>query len=38
VAVGNLQKETEFNLQELFRELTFTGSYASAGSFGRVST
>jgi L-iditol 2-dehydrogenase len=34
VAVGNLQKETEFNLQELVsRELTFTGSYASAGEF-----
>jgi L-iditol 2-dehydrogenase len=34
VAVGNLQKETQFNLQELVsRELTFTGSYASAGEF-----
>ena len=34
VAVGNLQKRTEFNLQELVsRELTFTGSYASAGEF-----
>jgi L-iditol 2-dehydrogenase len=34
VAVGNLQKETEFNLQELVsRELTFTGSYASSGEF-----
>jgi len=34
VAVGNLQKEIEFNLQELVsRELTFTGSYASAGEF-----
>ena len=34
VAVGNIQKETEFNLQELVsRELTFTGSYASAGEF-----
>ena len=34
VAVGNLQKETEFNLQELVtRELAFTGSYASAGEF-----
>ncbi len=34
VAIGNLQKETEFNLQELVsRELTFTGSYASAGEF-----
>ena len=33
-AVGNLQRETEFNLQELVsRELTFTGSYASAGEF-----
>jgi len=34
VAVGNLAKETEFNLQELVsRELTFRGSYASAGEF-----
>ncbi|UCD50493.1 MAG: galactitol-1-phosphate 5-dehydrogenase [Phycisphaerales bacterium] len=34
VAVGNLAKETEFNLQELVsRELTFTGSYASSGEF-----
>jgi len=34
VAVGNLQKETEFNLQELVsRELAFIGSYASAGEF-----
>jgi len=34
VAVGNLQKETQFNLQELVsRELTFRGSYASAGEF-----
>ena len=34
VAVGNLTKEMEFNLQELVsRELTFTGSYASAGEF-----
>ena len=34
VAVGNLQKETEFNLQELVsRELMFIGSYASAGEF-----
>ena len=34
VAVGNLAKEMEFNLQELVsRELTFTGSYASAGEF-----
>jgi len=34
VAVGNLEKTTEFNLQELVaRELTFTGSYASSGEF-----
>jgi L-iditol 2-dehydrogenase len=34
VAVGNLQKEVEFNLQELVsRELTFMGSYASSGEF-----
>jgi L-iditol 2-dehydrogenase len=34
VAVGNLQKMAEFDLQELVaRELTFTGSYASAGEF-----
>ncbi len=34
VAVGNLQKMAEFNLQELVaRELTFTGSYASCGEF-----
>ncbi len=34
VAVGNLAKQTEFNLQELVsRELTFTGSYASSGEF-----
>lgn len=34
VAVGNLQKTAEFNLQELVaRELTFTGSYASSGEF-----
>jgi L-iditol 2-dehydrogenase len=34
VAVGNLTKAMEFNLQELVsRELTFTGSYASAGEF-----
>lgn len=34
VAVGNLQKMVEFDLQELVaRELTFTGSYASAGEF-----
>jgi L-iditol 2-dehydrogenase len=34
VAVGNLTKEMDFNLQELVsRELTFTGSYASSGEF-----
>jgi len=34
VAVGNLQKTAEFDLQELVaRELTFTGSYASAGEY-----
>jgi len=34
VAVGNLEKIAEFNLQELVaRELTFTGSYASSGEF-----
>ncbi|MHC4752109.1 MAG: hypothetical protein ACYTFW_19830 [Planctomycetota bacterium] len=34
VAVGNLEKKAEFNLQELVaRELTFTGSYASSGEF-----
>jgi len=34
VAVGNLQKEIEFNLQELVtRELAFLGSYASSGEF-----
>jgi len=34
VAVGNLQKMAEFNLQQLVaRELTFTGSYASSGEF-----
>ena len=34
VAVGNLQKMAEFDLQELVaRELTVTGSYASAGEF-----
>ncbi len=34
IAVGNLQKTAEFDLQELVsRELTFTGSYASAGEF-----
>ncbi len=34
VAVGNLEKKAEFDLQELVaRELTFVGSYASAGEF-----
>jgi len=34
VAVGNLQKKAEFDLQQLIaRELTFTGSYASSGEF-----
>jgi L-iditol 2-dehydrogenase len=34
VAVGNLERAAEFNLQELVaRELTFTGSYASSGEF-----
>jgi L-iditol 2-dehydrogenase len=34
IAIGNLQKMAEFDLQELVsRELTFTGSYASAGEF-----
>lgn len=34
VAVGNLQKQVEFDLQDMVsRELTFTGSYASAGEF-----
>jgi L-iditol 2-dehydrogenase len=34
VAVGNLQKQVEFDLQDLVsRELTVTGSYASAGEF-----
>jgi len=34
VAVGNLEKMAEFDLQELVaRELTFTGSYASSGEF-----
>lgn len=33
-AVGNLEKNVEFDLQELVsRELTFCGSYASAGEF-----
>jgi len=36
VAVGNLEKKAEFDLQQLIaRELTFTGSYASAGEFSR---
>ncbi len=34
VAVGNLEKKAEFDLQDLVaRELTFTGSYASSGEF-----
>ena len=34
VAVGNLHKTAQFDLQELVaRELTFTGSYASSGEF-----
>lgn len=34
VVVGNLEKNIEFDLQELVsRELTFTGSYASSGEF-----
>ena len=34
IAVGNLEKTAEFNLQELVaRELTFRGSYASSGEF-----
>jgi L-iditol 2-dehydrogenase len=34
IAVGNLAMQVEFNLQELVsRELTFSGSYASAGEF-----
>lgn len=34
VAVGNLEKKAEFDLQQLIaRELTFTGSYASSGEF-----
>lgn len=34
VAIGNLEKKAEFDLQELVaRELTFTGSYASSGEF-----
>lgn len=36
VAVGNLEKKAEFDLQQFIaRELTFTGSYASAGEFSR---
>jgi L-iditol 2-dehydrogenase len=34
VAVGNLERKAEFDLQQLVaRELTFTGSYASSGEF-----
>lgn len=34
VAVGNLEKTAEFDLQQFIaRELTFTGSYASSGEF-----
>lgn len=34
VAVGNVAQQAQFNLQELVsRELTFSGSYASAGEF-----
>jgi len=34
VAIGNLEKLAEFDLQEFIaRELTFTGSYASSGEF-----
>ena len=34
VAVGNLEKKAEFNLQQLVaKEHTFTGSYASSGEF-----
>jgi L-iditol 2-dehydrogenase len=34
IAVGNVEKTAEFNLQELVaRELTFRGSYASSGEF-----
>ena len=34
VAIGNVQKTAEFDLQDLVaRELTFVGSYASAGEF-----
>jgi L-iditol 2-dehydrogenase len=36
VAVGNLERKADFDLQQLVaRELTFTGSYASAGEFRR---
>ena len=36
VAVGNLEKKAEFDLQQFIaRELTFKGSYASAGEFSR---
>ena len=36
VAVGNLEKEAEFDLQQFIaRELTFTGSYASSGEFSQ---
>jgi L-iditol 2-dehydrogenase len=36
VAVGNLEKKAEFDLQQFIaRELTFTGSYASAGEFSQ---
>jgi L-iditol 2-dehydrogenase len=34
VAVGNLEKKAEFDLQQLVaKEHTFTGSYASSGEF-----
>jgi L-iditol 2-dehydrogenase len=34
VAVGNLEKKAEFDLQQFIaQELTFTGSYASSGEF-----
>jgi L-iditol 2-dehydrogenase len=34
IAVGNLEKTAEFDLQELVaRELTFKGSYASSGEY-----
>lgn len=36
VAVGNLEKTVEFDLQQFIaRELTFSGSYASAGEFSQ---